>query len=126
MNVGNLAAHLALFGLETMVTNEGSLFGFPQPKWLGYEVAAISGGLGTFLSLTQCVLEGGSPSRRTKVTLVMNLATLGYSLKAACQHSLFRAACLEEFRDFGFTNNPDCPSVCDLLDLPKDQCYWTG
>lgn len=36
--------------------------------------------------------------------------------------SAFRAACLEEFRNFGVMNNPNCDSPCDLLGLTKDQC----
>ncbi|MBO9494230.1 hypothetical protein J7438_09030 [Thalassotalea sp. G20_0] len=122
MNIGDAAAHLAMFGLKTMTTNESSLFGFSQPKWMSHSVTIITGTLGTILSVAQCSLEGWSPSKRTKLMLVVNVATMAYGHWASLQESAFSAACLKEFRDFGVMSNPNCDSPCDLLGLPKDQC----
>lgn len=121
MNIGDAAAHLAMFGLKTMTTNESSLFGFSQPKWQSYSVTFVTGTFGSILGLSQCALEGWSPSRRTKLMLAVNVATVAYSFRAIQQEIAFRAACLGEFRETGVIN-PNCDSPCDLLGLPKDRC----
>ncbi|WP_163387825.1 hypothetical protein [Endozoicomonas acroporae] len=121
MNIGDAAAHLAMFGLKTMTTNESSLFGFSQPKWQSYSVTLVTGTFGSILGLSQCALEGWSPSRRTKLMLAVNVATVAYSCMAIHQDAAFRAACLVEFRDTGVIN-PNCDSLCELLGMSEDQC----
>ncbi|USE37799.1 hypothetical protein [Endozoicomonas sp. SCSIO W0465] len=123
MNVGEAATQLGLFGMKAVIKlNAGVLSASPQEKWLGYTVAAIVGGLGTFLSVIQCARER-IPSYKTMATLVTNLATVLYSIDAVYfkpHYDLIRS-CAEELQDSGTISNPDCPPPHELFGRSKDQ-----
>lgn len=78
MNVDDAATYLAMFGIKTLnEVDESSPSVLPRSKWMKYTVMAISGGLGTTLSLIQCAREGSNLSPVTATILSTNIIVLG-------------------------------------------------
>lgn len=80
MNIGNMATGLAGIGLTAAVSlNTGAADSSNLTKWRTRAVMALSGTVGTGLSLLQCIREGRNISTRTLATLATNAGVLAYS-----------------------------------------------
>ncbi|WP_257286041.1 hypothetical protein [Endozoicomonas sp. SESOKO1] len=80
MNIGNMATGLAGVGLTAAVSlNTAGADSSSLTKWRTRAVMALSGTVGTSLSLVQCLREGRNVSAKTVATLATNACVLAYS-----------------------------------------------